>query len=174
MSHRLLRTRHETSEDHVVDASLSNPSPPCNTQTEPNTHSEAHKYNNYKTTVLAHSKQLYCGKSMISGTQPSQNNLYMTGTGATGGGGGTYSSLGSCTVMVSGSGCCGPVFPVGSCGSIIITLIPRTPWRRRTWRYAVSTYCLTGFPDEIMYPSLNFIVLARCARSLPDTETEQP
>ena len=35
-------------------------------------------------------------------------------------------------------------------------------------------YSRTGLPDEIMYPSLNFIALPRWPRSLPDTTTSQP
>lgn len=35
-------------------------------------------------------------------------------------------------------------------------------------------YSRTGLPLDTMYPSLNFMLLARCARSLPDTITSQP
>ena len=42
---------------------------------------------------------------------------------------------------------------------------------RRTCLTAESIYSLTGWPEDIMYPSLNFIDLARCARSFPLTIT---
>lgn len=35
-------------------------------------------------------------------------------------------------------------------------------------------YSVTGWPEETMYPSLNFMDLARAARSFPDTMTSQP
>uniref|UniRef100_A0A2P2LRL5 Uncharacterized protein n=1 Tax=Rhizophora mucronata TaxID=61149 RepID=A0A2P2LRL5_RHIMU len=44
---------------------------------------------------------------------------------------------------------------------MILTLIPRTPCLKRTCLTAESIYSLTGCPDDIMYPSLNFIDFAR-------------
>ena len=78
--------------------------------------------------------------------------------------------------MVTLSGKCllGPRLPDGSCGNIILTLIPSTPCRSSTWRTAVSTYSLVGSPAWIIQPSTNFIDLARWPRSLPETTTSQP
>lgn len=144
----------------------------------------------------------------------------------------------------SGRGFLGPLLPVGSWGSIIFTLMPRTPtkrwhciggqdkctvtvsslsdsttsliWRtvpwnkdsfsyttqvfqymyqirglshnnrpahesiiylpclKWTWVIALSMYSLMGLPAWIMRPSTNFIDLALCPRSFPDTTTSQP
>ena len=93
----------------------------------------------------------------------------------------------------------GPCLPFGSQSSIIFTLIPSTPFKqvnkkllpakangyifipipsnkkqtclRRTCLTAESIYRLTGWPEEIMYPSLNFMDLARWALSFPLTIT---
>ena len=43
------------------------------------------------------------------------------------GAGGRISSLGSIIITLSGNGFFGPVFPVVSNGSMILTLIPNTP-----------------------------------------------
>lgn len=42
---------------------------------------------------------------------------------------------------------------------------------RSTCLTAESIYSLTGWPEEIMYPSLNFMDLARCALNFPLTIT---
>ena len=60
------------------------------------------------------------------------------------------SSLGSWMTTWSGSGILGPVLPVGSQGSMIVTRTPSIPWRSDTWRTAVSMYCRFGSPDLIM------------------------
>ena len=88
--------------------------------------------------------------------------------------GGRAREGGDALVTTSGRGLDGPRRPSGSQGFMILTLMPRTPWRMRTWRVAESTKSRTGWPEWIMKPSVNFIDLARAARSLPETMTSQP
>lgn len=72
---------------------------------------------------------------------------------------GRFSSLGSTTKMLSGSGRLGPILPSGSNGNMIFTLMPSTPVKHHNVNQELKTY----FHFIIALLSVNTLLLFQCS-----------